>query len=413
MVVCPRCGKSSYSTTHCVSCGARLDETAQRGTEPPANPSPTHSAFVSAIHSEWPALQLDEDNRIEYALVPPEPEQSEFNDIGHVLVRLKPGDTADRGNPGNLENIDEYIVELNGQDVIIGRLPTCEICIEDDPLVSRYHANLSFRDGVYVLADMGSSNGTYLNDEAITEDIILQAGDEITVGIHEIMVRSGHSFPEHLRRNPHQAGKGAAPAVSSTDPTVSSTDPSLRATRAEGANQAEEILAIPISGEQVGATLPSADPSLVESVELGMSPMQPIQATAAPETMPQGNRRDFGALQSQLEDIARVLGQQVSEDTRVARELRSSLEAARATLAHLLATELEPMMALFSVDLGELIQVAGMAAENPRHVDYVTALAARAGTIATTLAALQRLQSQSGILANLHALYAQLDGALG
>ena len=406
MVVCPRCGKSSYSTTHCVSCGARLDETAQRGTEPPATPSPTHSAFVSAIHSEWPALQLDEGNQIEYALVPREPEQSGSNDIGHVLVRLKPGDAADRGNPGNLENIDEYIVELNGQDVIIGRLPTCEICIEDDPLVSRYHANLSFRDGVYVLADMGSSNGTYLNDEAVTEDIILQSGDEITVGIHEIMVRSGHSFPEHLRRNFHQAGKGATPAVSSTDP-------SLRVTQAEDANQAEEILGIPISGEQVGATLPSADPSFVESVELGMSPMQPIQATAAPETMPQANRRDFGALQSQLEDIARVLGQQVSEDTRVARELRSSLEAARATLAHLLATELEPMMALFSVDLGELIQVAGMAAENPRHVDYVTALAARAGTIATTLAALQRLQSQSGILANLHALYAQLDGALG
>jgi hypothetical protein len=96
----------------------------------------------------------------------------------------------------------------------------------------------------------------------------------------------------------------------------------------------------------------------------------------------------------------------------MARELRLSLETARATLANLLATELEPMMALFSVDLSELIEVAGQAAENPRHVDYVTALAARAGTIAATLAALQRFQSQNGILAHLHSLYTQLDRAL-
>src|SRR5215469_1882167 len=71
MVVCPRCGKSSYSTTYCVSCGARLDEIAQIATEPPEeNTSPTHSAYMSAIHNEWPVLQLDEDNLPEYRLDP-------------------------------------------------------------------------------------------------------------------------------------------------------------------------------------------------------------------------------------------------------------------------------------------------------------------------------------------------------
>lgn len=405
MVVCPRCGKSSYSTTYCVSCGAQLDETAQRLTEPAADPSPTHSAFMSAIHSEWPALQMDEDNLPEYQLGLHESDQMPSTGIGHVLVRVSQGDASDSGELGTVEDMDEYIIELNGQDVVIGRLPTCEICIEDDPLVSRYHANLSFRDGMYVLADMGSSNGTYLNGEIVTEDTILQSGDEITVGIHEIMVRSGHNFPEHLRRNPRQAGKGAAPGVSNTNPN-------LRLSQAEDARETEESLDGGILSGPPGDTLPAAGPLFAPPVGLEVAPSQGVRATGASETVPQGHRHDFGAIQSQLEDIARTLGQQADEDTRIARDLRSSLEAARATLANLLATELEPMMALFSVDLSELIEIAGQAAENPRHVDYVTALAARAGTIASTLAALQRLQSQNGILANLHALYTQLDGAL-
>jgi pSer/pThr/pTyr-binding forkhead associated (FHA) protein len=391
-----------------VSCGARLDETAQRLGEPEANPSPAHSAFISAIHSEWPALHLDEENLPtlpEYQLGPHESDQMPSTDIGHVLVRVSQGDAADGGELGIVENMDEYIIELNGQDVVIGRLPTCEICIEDDPLVSRYHANLSFRDGMYVLADMGSSNGTYLNGEIITEDAILQSGDEITVGIHQIMVRSGHSFPEHLRRNSHQGEKGAAPGVSNTNPN-------LAVTQVEDAHETGGNLDGGILSGPPGDTLPAAGPLFFEPVGPEVARSRGLPATGAPETVPQGHRRDFGAMQSQLEDIARTLGQQVDEDTRIASELRSSLEAARATLANLLATELEPMMALFSVDLSELIEVAGQAAENPRHVDYVTALAARAGTIASTLAALQRLQSQNGILANLHALYTRLDSAL-
>jgi hypothetical protein len=405
MVVCPRCGKSSYSTTHCVSCGARLDETAQTLTEPAADPSPTHSAFMSAIHSEWPALQLDEDNLPEYQLGPHESDQMPSTDIGHVLVRVGQGDASASGELGTVEDMDEYIIDLNGQDVVIGRLPTCEICIDDDPLVSRYHANLSYRDGMYVLADMGSSNGTYLNGEIVTEDTILQSGDAITVGIHEIMVRSGHNFPEHLRRNSRQAGKGTAPGASNTSPN-------LPVTQAEDGHVPEGGLDGGILSGPPGDTLPSAAPLFVEPVGQAVASFPGAEARGSSETVPQGQRRDFGAIQSQLEDIARTLGQQVEEDTRAARELRLSLEAARATLANLLATELEPMMALFSVDLNELIEVAGQAADNPRHVDYVTALAARAGTIAATLAALQRLQSQNGILANLHALYAQLDDAL-
>jgi pSer/pThr/pTyr-binding forkhead associated (FHA) protein len=396
MVVCPWCGKSSPSTTHCVSCGAKF---------PPAedgaiseSQTPGFASFVTAINREWPDLQLDSEtgpmaqvSDQPIFIAPTDlPAQDDSAEVGHVLVRLKPEHLSETGNN------DEYVIDLTGQDVIVGRLPTCEICLDDDPLVSRYHANLSFRDGVYVLADMGSSNGTYLNDAPVTEDTILQSGDEINVGIHEILVRRGHNFPEQLRRVRHHPDKAEAPTAPNEN-----TDPGLPEAEPETAGSE------PVDG-WVSA------PKAVVAAKPTSPPMPETATPRQPEVESPFDVRqlDMGALQSQLEDIARVLGRQAAEEARIAGELRKSLESARATLAKLLATELEPLMELFSPDLGDLVDAAQQAAENPRHVDYVTALAARAGTIATTLEALQRMQSQTGLLANLRALYAELDAAL-
>jgi hypothetical protein len=389
MVVCPECGHSSNSTTYCISCGARF-ETTDSGPEP-AGLSPTYSAFVSALHSEWPDLHLDEGNQPAHEQAAEQQDltmsAAESPYIGHVIVRLKPGTGADIADMETADLWEEYVVELKGQDVIIGRLPTCEICLDDDPLVSRYHANLSFRDGVYVLADMGSSNGTYLNDEAVTEDTKLQVGDEITVGIHEILVRSGPADPKAFHVTAHREEASLAPPTETTDPNVYTFPP-----------------------EAAGGVDPSASGSVAAATAI-----EQLQSVNTPATEParEGHQYDPGTLQSQLEDIARVLGQQAAEDARVARELRASLETARSTVASLLSRELEPVQTVFSFDLGDLIQAARQAAENPRHVDYVTALAERAGTIAETLRAVQMLQSDSGIQSGLHALYAQLDTALG
>lgn len=52
----------------------------------------------------------------------------------------------------------------------------------DDTYVSGEHALLSWRDSQWWLEDMGSRNGTYLNDIAITDPIVLSTGDVITIG---------------------------------------------------------------------------------------------------------------------------------------------------------------------------------------------------------------------------------------
>lgn len=73
---------------------------------------------------------------------------------------------------------DEWSIE--GDRAVIGRLSGSEIEIED-PGASRRHAEIR-RDGEdFLVIDLGSTNGTLLNDSPVTE-ATLEDGDKITIG---------------------------------------------------------------------------------------------------------------------------------------------------------------------------------------------------------------------------------------
>jgi FHA domain-containing protein len=69
---------------------------------------------------------------------------------------------------------------LNKERVIIGRLGESDLVLSD-PGVSRRHAEVRREDGKYVVADLGSTNGTMVNEATIGERE-LEEGDRITVG---------------------------------------------------------------------------------------------------------------------------------------------------------------------------------------------------------------------------------------
>ena len=62
----------------------------------------------------------------------------------------------------------------------IGRIPESVITLED-PNVSRNHAEIRPQGGSFVLADVGSTNGTKINGVKVSERV-LQDGDEMTFG---------------------------------------------------------------------------------------------------------------------------------------------------------------------------------------------------------------------------------------
>jgi pSer/pThr/pTyr-binding forkhead associated (FHA) protein len=76
-------------------------------------------------------------------------------------------------------------IELGSGSLLIGRLPECDIPLQDN-LVSRMHARLSVQDGAVVLEDLHSSNGVYVNGLRIAHNAILREGDRILIGTVEI-----------------------------------------------------------------------------------------------------------------------------------------------------------------------------------------------------------------------------------
>jgi FhaA, N-terminal domain/FHA domain len=72
------------------------------------------------------------------------------------------------------------VFDLGKDRVIIGRLPESDVPVSD-PGVSRRHAELRREDGGYILVDLGSTNGTKVNEAPIGERV-LEEGDRITIG---------------------------------------------------------------------------------------------------------------------------------------------------------------------------------------------------------------------------------------
>lgn len=70
--------------------------------------------------------------------------------------------------------------EAIGARALIGRSPECDVFL-DDVTVSRRHAELVGEGKTYVIRDLGSLNGTFVNKHRI-ESTVLEDDDEVQIG---------------------------------------------------------------------------------------------------------------------------------------------------------------------------------------------------------------------------------------
>jgi hypothetical protein len=68
----------------------------------------------------------------------------------------------------------------NSEQLLVGRHPACDLVL-GEPSVSRRHAQLTHRDGKWVIQDLASTNGTLVNGERVGR-AALRAGDLVTLG---------------------------------------------------------------------------------------------------------------------------------------------------------------------------------------------------------------------------------------
>jgi pSer/pThr/pTyr-binding forkhead associated (FHA) protein len=77
---------------------------------------------------------------------------------------------------------------MNADPLAIGRAESCEIIL-NDTYVSQMHARVYPKDGEWLVEDLGSTNGTYLNRAKVTQPSPVGVGDEIRIGKTTLEVR--------------------------------------------------------------------------------------------------------------------------------------------------------------------------------------------------------------------------------
>ncbi|MBN1201118.1 MAG: FHA domain-containing protein [Anaerolineae bacterium] len=132
-------------------------------------------------------------------------------------------------------DLREFVL-AEGATATIGRSPNNHIAIPERH-VSRQHSVISFRDGVFMISDLGSANGTFVNDKQLTDPFPLAHGDVIRLYVPVLHFSAIVTEEEHEQAR--VTGTLIVPAGGSGQPTLHIT-----------------------SGPQEGAEIPILTPSL-------------------------------------------------------------------------------------------------------------------------------------------------------
>jgi len=109
--------------------------------------------------------------------------------------------------------------ELTRSEVVVGRDPSVDLPISS-PAVSRRHARLIREGDGYVLEDLGSSNGTFVNDQKLMGRRPLKSGDQIRLGQAVTLVYAAPKV-----ENSQATVVRSVPSMSSGMQTIIGVDP--------------------------------------------------------------------------------------------------------------------------------------------------------------------------------------------
>jgi len=110
---------------------------------------------------------------------------------------------------------------ITGNQVLLGREEGLDIILQD-PESSRRHSRISWQGGQYVIEDLGSTNGTFVNGVQITTPQMLNPGDSIGIGQTALVFQMQGGQIPFQSPPPRQAQAYAAP---SSPPKAGSSEP--------------------------------------------------------------------------------------------------------------------------------------------------------------------------------------------
>ena len=84
----------------------------------------------------------------------------------------------------------EFVLQ-EGATATIGRSSSNDIHIPEQH-VSRQHAVINYRDGIFMVNDLGSANGTFVNGMKVEEPYPLMVGDELRLFVPTLQFLGGN-----------------------------------------------------------------------------------------------------------------------------------------------------------------------------------------------------------------------------
>ncbi len=197
----------------------------------------------------------------------------------------------------------------------LGRHPNNSIQLLDK-IVSKEHCILEQRDGQFILRDLGSLNGTYINGERVRGEQPLKHGDEIALGSTRARYDDG-SGPMNFA--PPAIGPGAIqqPAPSGWQPPQPPPPP-----QAPPAPAAPLPLVTPqMGGPGFGPASPRGSPPRPAFIPPRNSPLPHSHLPAHPPVGPGGGQPphrppSFGGTRVDVLDSARAIGTQIAAYTK-------------------------------------------------------------------------------------------------
>ena len=110
---------------------------------------------------------------------------------------------------------------------LIGRSSDAALKIPHES-VSREHCRIYEFDGELAVRDLGSRNGTYVNEERIDRPTFLSPGDELTVG--KITLRADYQIRRQVVLVPHAEKEGVRTKISDPDDETNIQPPAKKPT---------------------------------------------------------------------------------------------------------------------------------------------------------------------------------------
>ena len=115
------------------------------------------------------------------------------------------------------------VFPLEGDNITIGREPDNGVAIADQE-VSRKHSRLVMQNGQYVISDLGSTNGTFVNGTRVDSEHVLASGEIISLSeqinlLFEAIVPVVKADPNATMMSPGRVMASPPPPMSIPAPT--------------------------------------------------------------------------------------------------------------------------------------------------------------------------------------------------